>query len=80
MDLFKSILLFFNSHVCILEEIIMKKLYVCKHCGELLMGDSDKCIHCGKNQRIFILRHKEIISLIVSILLIIWFIVYLIRL
>ena len=39
----------------------MKKLLVCKYCGEILMGDSNKCIHCGEDQRNFYEKYKPYI-------------------
>lgn len=58
----------------------MKKLFICKYCGEVMMGDSAKCFHCGRDQRTFFRRYRSYILLAISLVVFIGFLFILDRL
>ncbi|OAA92986.1 zinc ribbon domain-containing protein [Clostridium coskatii] len=45
------------------------KMTTCKACGEQIAKGAKKCPHCGKDQRIFFMKHKIISVVIVVIIL-----------
>lgn len=47
----------------------MSKLVNCKACGKEIAKGVNKCIHCGKDQRNFFMKHKIITAILVFIIL-----------
>ena len=46
------------------------KMTTCKACGENIAKGVKKCVHCGKDQRSFFMRHKILSGILVLILLV----------
>lgn len=48
----------------------MSKLITCKACGKEIAKGVKKCVHCGKDQRNFFMKHKIITGILVIIILV----------
>ncbi|MEA4826468.1 MAG: hypothetical protein VB130_07525, partial [Clostridium sp.] len=47
----------------------MSKLIKCKTCGQEIAKGVKKCVHCGKDQRNFFMKHKILTGIIVLAIL-----------
>lgn len=47
----------------------MSKMVNCKACGKEIAGGVNKCVHCGKDQRNFFMKHKVLTVILALIIL-----------
>lgn len=47
----------------------MSKMINCKACGKEIAKGVNKCVHCGKDQRIFFMKHKILTAIGVIVIL-----------
>ncbi|MBU3226819.1 OB-fold protein [Clostridium algidicarnis] len=47
----------------------MDKMVKCKACGKEIASGVNKCVHCGKDQRNFFMKHKIITAILVIIVI-----------